>query len=182
MDQWHKLRKYPSYEITQQGDVRNSVTGTILKPQRTPQGYQHVTLCDDMGRHQRSIHSLVAEEFLDNPGNYSEVNHIDGDKTNNCVDNLEWCTRSGNMKHAYKNGLQKPIRDQIERSLSKAVNARKRPVRNIETGECYSSLTECAKKENLARSAVSFHVGGKARKQRFEYADEGGCYNGPTKS
>lgn len=125
MGQWRKLRNYPSYEITRQGEVRNSVTGTILKPQRTPQGYRHVTLCDD---------------------------------------------------------IQKPNREQIEYSLAKAVNARKRPVRNIETGACYSSLAECAKKENLARSAVSFHVGGKARKQRFEYADEGGGCNGPTKS
>ena len=52
------------------------------------------------------IHSLVAICYLENPNKYNEVNHKDGDKHNNCVDNLEWCNRSQNNKHAFTTGLR----------------------------------------------------------------------------
>lgn len=173
MVEWRKISNNSIYEISENGDVRNSNTGRQLKPQ-VSNGYCHVTLCDDTGHHQKLIHRIVAEEFIDNPRCCTQVNHIDGDKKNNRVDNLEWCTSSENMKHAYRTGLQKPIPGQIEYSLSRSAEKRKRPVRNVENGKCYPSIVDCARDEGICHSAVSFHLSGKAKKRRFEYVDEKG--------
>ena len=171
MVEWRTICEYPDYSVSNCGDVRNERTGKVLKNRTVRNGYQIVTLCDDGGHHPCSVHRLVAKEFVENPRNCNTVNHIDGDKSNNNVDNLEWCTQSENMKHAYRTGLQKPIPSQIEHSLSRAAEKRKRPVRNIETGVCYPSIVECAEAEGIVHSAVSFHLAGYAKKRRFEYAD-----------
>lgn len=170
MVEWRIIFEHPMYSISNFGDVCNNETGRILKPCLV-NGYLQVTLCDRNGHHKYLVHRLVAMTFLDNPYAYPQVNHIDGNKTNNCVDNLEWCTGSENMKHAYRTGLQKPIPSQIEYSLSKSAEKRRRPVRNTETGEYYSSIVDCANAEGITHSAVSFHLAGKARKCRFEYVE-----------
>ncbi len=64
------------------------------------------------------IHRLIAEAFIPNPNNYPCVNHINGDKTDNRVDNLEWCTYSHNNKEAYKLGLKKPHKGEINKFKS----------------------------------------------------------------
>lgn len=171
MAKWSIISDYPGYSISDQGQVRNNVTGRILKNCTLNTGYQQVVLCDAEGHHRKAVHRLVAKEFVDNPRGCELVNHIDGNKSNNRFDNLEWCTQSENMQHAYRTGLQKPIRSQIEYSLSRASEKRKRPVRNIETGAYYPSILECANAEGLAHSAVSFHLSGHAKRPRFEYAD-----------
>ena len=71
-------------------------------------GYGYVTMCAHGQTHSATIHSLVARAFIPNPENKPEVNHIDGNKHNNCVENLEWVTRAENMYHARVNGLLRP--------------------------------------------------------------------------
>ena len=73
---------------------------------RSHAGYKTVTIRIDSKTKVCSIHRLVAKTFLPNPNNYKCVNHIDGNKENNAVNNLEWCNYSHNMKHAYRNGLR----------------------------------------------------------------------------
>lgn len=73
-------------------------------------GYYSVKLCRDGACKGFKVHRLLAIAFLPNPNNYPVINHIDGNKLNNSLDNLEWCTISHNMQHAYDTGLKKPSR------------------------------------------------------------------------
>lgn len=89
------------YELNEYGEVRNKLTRKCKKGDVNNCGYQRVVLYDKSnGRYRRVFrHRLVAEHFIPNPLNYREVNHIDGDKTNNHVDNLEWVDRTTNERH-----------------------------------------------------------------------------------
>jgi len=100
---------HPDYLIGSGGTVL-SLKGdevTTLQPSQDRWGYPGVNLYMGGGVKRFKIHRLVAMHFIRRPGNApAEVNHIDGDKTNNCADNLEWTTHSKNMEHAYENGLK----------------------------------------------------------------------------
>lgn len=94
---------YPNYIITQDGRVYNSKRKLFLTPSKSDSGYMFIGLSDGKKRTTFSVHQLVASLFLENPNNYTEVNHKDSDKSNNNIDNLEWISRSDNMKHMFKN-------------------------------------------------------------------------------
>ena len=89
------------YEITTDGKIFNKRFGRYLKPQLNNKGYSRVCLCGKF----YFVHRLVAEKYIPNPNNLPQVNHKDGDKTNNSVDNLEWISNQDNRKHAIENGL-----------------------------------------------------------------------------
>lgn len=78
----------------------------ILKSSFNKYGYLKVTLSNSGKTITRNVHRLIAEAFIPNPENKPCINHKDGDKTNNAVNNLEWCTYSENSKHAYNIGLK----------------------------------------------------------------------------
>jgi len=121
------------YEVSNKGRVRSldtvqtrsngkcicrfKIKGRIPKPFRTGKndGYDTVQLS---GRENRKVHRLVAEAFLDNPLGLPEVNHIDGNKRNNAVENLEWVTGQENVEHAVRMGLMKSGDDVPIRKLS----------------------------------------------------------------
>lgn len=89
------------YSITKFGDVINKRFKKPLKKSLNRDGYEIVSLWDGNKKHTKSVHRLVADVYVDNPYNKPCVNHIDGNKTNNNADNLEWCTYSENEKHSY---------------------------------------------------------------------------------
>lgn len=134
METWKTIDDYPNYEVSNLGKVRNSRTGRVLKQGKHRQGYALVWLSDDEGRHGKSVHRLVAETYIPNPKGKPQVNHIDGNKQNNCVDNLEWNTAKENFAHAWRTSLYTG-RPTV-------------PVRIVETGEIFNSIRECAEAIN----------------------------------
>ena len=101
------IKQYPKYFVTEEGLVFSSKTNKFLKFSYDQQGYQRVGLY--VGNYKSKtikVHRLVAETFIPNPENKSEVNHIDGNKHNNRVDNLEWVSSSENKQHAIHTRLK----------------------------------------------------------------------------
>lgn len=95
-----KIKGYENYEVTTTGEVINTKTGRVLKPGKGRNGYLLVVLCKNGKMKTFRIHRLVAEAFIPNPNNLPQVNHKDEDKTNNHVENLEWCTCEYNVQYS----------------------------------------------------------------------------------
>lgn len=91
------------YEISTLGRIRKVKNGKMFRGHTDISNYTRVSINDKLYR----VHILVAKTFIENPDNKPHVNHKDGQRNNNDVNNLEWCTRSENMKHAYDSGLNK---------------------------------------------------------------------------
>ena len=98
--------KKTNYSVNEEGIIINNISGKILK-QRLQQGYKHVGLHIEHKNRSFRVHRLVAEAFIKNPNNYPYVNHKDGNRQNNNVSNLEWCTPSQNSLHSSKINKQR---------------------------------------------------------------------------
>ena len=123
---WRDIKNYEGiYEVSNLGRIKSiSRNGTIkenriLKPNKV-MGYSQVGLQKYGTRKYKKIHRLVAEAFIPNPENKKEVNHKDGNKANNCVDNLEWVTTSENQLHSYYK-LKNNIKSVIQLSLNNEI-------------------------------------------------------------
>lgn len=118
------------YEISSLGDIKSlkryckSKTGfrvvpeKILKPKIDKYGYLVLHISKNNVRWNITIHRLVAIAFLPNINNYPQINHKDGNKLNNVVENLEWCSASYNVQHSFDNKLNIPIKGS-KRAFSK---------------------------------------------------------------
>ena len=94
------------YELNENGEVRNKITGNYIKGDINNAGYYRVCLYKKPRKERYFRHRLVAELFIPNPNNLPEVNHINGDKSKNCASNLQWCNRTHNEKEAHRTGIK----------------------------------------------------------------------------
>lgn len=143
MEEWRRTRESNIYEVSNEGRVRNRRTGRIMKTSVSSQGYEILQLHYDGTAHTHRVHRLEMDTFYDGDHTGMDVNHIDGNKRNNNINNLEFCDRSANIRHAFQIGL-------------KNSNHRKCKVKIIETGKTFDSLTECASYLGVDRTAVGF--------------------------
>ena len=156
-EQWREWPQDPRIMVSNKGNVVSYRRGSRypLKVYHNNYGYQMVGVGYGSTRTQ-FVHRLVADTWLDNPNHYRDVNHINGDKTDNRAENLEWVTHSQNIRHAYRTGLNKTT-----------------PVRIVETGEVFESIHECAKRIGCSEAHISNCLAGRRsgyRGYHFEYA------------
>lgn len=151
-EQWLPVLGYEQYLVSSFGRVYSLKRERLLSQFNTF-GYLHVALYDGRGNQKTAkVHRLVAEAFLQRRSRKDVVNHIDGDKSHNSLDNLEWCSQSENARHAYASGLKA------------ATN--KRAVKVLETGEVFESLSACAEAIGGSVSTVSNCLAGKNKSHR----------------
>lgn len=96
---WNRITGFPNYGINMSGEIYSFTTRKKLKPWEQRNGYLIVRLFKGGKSFSKYVHRLVGEVFLDNPDNLPEINHKDGNRQNNNVENLEWTSRSDNMLH-----------------------------------------------------------------------------------
>lgn len=164
-----RFGEYPSYRVTKSGKVFSYRQGNILKPLSIildSSGYPIVKLYDDINKRRTiAVHRLIADTFIPNPNNLECINHKDEDKTNNSVDNLEWCTKSYN--NCYNNKAVKIGLKLRESSPSKkAVNQMDENGTIINT---YKSVREAARSLGNVRKDSNIVNGIKTHQKRYGY-------------
>jgi hypothetical protein len=101
MEMWKTVESSPNYKVSNLGSIKNTKTGKMLKVATNNSGYKLVCLSTENKKQTGYIHRLVAEAFIDTnlDTRTSVVNHIDGNKSNNIIENLEWATYAENAYH-----------------------------------------------------------------------------------
>lgn len=145
---WHNIMGFPGYWINKKGEVLGRKgEKRVLSPNL--KGYLYLTIRHSEGRKILYVHRLVAKYFLSNENNYEEVNHINGNKNDNRVENLEWCNRKHNINHAIRTGLiQHPKGQDVHNSK----------LTNEEVVDIYTSnlsLSELSSKYNVCKTTIS---------------------------
>lgn len=143
---WKDVEGYEGlYQVSNFGRVKRVTTGRILKGGKDKYGYLIVNLYKNSVGSIKTIHRLVAEAFIPNPENKPQVNHVDENKTNNSLDNLEWMTAKENTNHGTRN-------ERSGKSQSIPIIAT-----NLKTGESmeFYGSNECARQLGLHQASIT---------------------------
>lgn len=148
-----------NYDISRDGTVRNRTSKFVIK--NRPGGTSaYLVVMVNVGRKKtRSLllHRLIAKAFIPNPEGKAQVNHINGIKTDNRIENLEWCSQSENIQHMYDTGLKK-YRPLHYKGKFGSEHNRSKSVKCTETGMVYGSMSEAARELKIDISSVSWSI------------------------
>ena len=144
---WKNIDKHENYEVSNYGKVRNVLSKKERKQHNNGKGYLKVNL----NGKSLYVHRIVAIAFLSNPELKRTVNHIDCDKSNNNLKNLEWATHKENISHAWDNGLHKKTMEFAKRG---------KIVIDLSTGIFYDTIEEAAFARCLNSSTLSYYIRG----------------------
>lgn len=159
MEIWKEVEGFPNYKVSNLGRVKSKHKNYIKATRIKNSGYEMTDLYNNGKQKTVMIHRLVAKNFIPNLEGKETVNHKDGNKLNNRVDNLEWMTFSEQNKHFYASGLKS------EKNIKKAVKAMNeanyKKIRCINDGIIYISISEAARKTGVSTSQICSYLKGK---------------------
>lgn len=177
---WVKIQRNNNYSINEKGEVRNDIKGNIKKPTLNKRnGYYYYDLYEGNNRKKVPVHRLVAEAFIPNPDNKPTVDHKDGNRQNNSIENLRWASFSEQNSRFNTNG----VRSQRVRAIHYKEERNPRGGGHISWGEIdnvlyFNSISECAKHfgsdiGNISLRLKNGEIGlrGKTRAWLIEYVD-----------
>lgn len=152
---WRKILNCKDCEVSDEGEIRKTSTGMIYKTQINKNGYKQIGLITLEGKSKKFyVHRLVAEYFCNNVDLKKDVNHKNGDKTDNRAVNLEWCTRGENLKHSYQ-VLKRPPNIPSLKKVAK--------IKDGKIIEVYSSIAEASRKNNTCYQNISAVINGRQK-------------------
>lgn len=144
-EKWQTIIGYENYQISNLGRVKSAKRGTIRKLQTDKNGYKFIVLRKNNKHKLLLIHRLVATAFLPNPHNYLFINHLDENKSNNSVENLQWCSFSYNINYGTRN--QRIAESKYKPVIKYSVNG--------EYLTEYKSIKHAADENGIKRSVIS---------------------------
>lgn len=157
--EWRKVPGWPCYSVSDLGDVRRDKSGRILAGGKDKDGYRQVILSYKGKRKGIKVHRLIALTFIPNPDNKPMINHIDGNKTNNNVSNLEWVTNQENQDHFWRViDSEEHHRKRVETHKGKGLlsdNPNAKAVVCIELNKTFSTLIEAEKATGVKYTKIS---------------------------
>lgn len=152
MEEWKRINNYPNYEISNYGNIRNSITKIKIIPYKR-KGYLFIKVSNTIKRQEYRVHRLVGIYFIANPNNYPDINHKDENKENNHFSNLEWCTKQYNNTYGTR----------IDKAKQKLfIKVQKYSKDNIFIEE-YNSIDEAGLLNNILPCNISNVLNGKQK-------------------
>lgn len=139
------VERNPNYTVDRQGIVRNTHTGRIMAQYKDRDGYLYVLLTNQKQRKKHFVHRLVANAFIPNPESKPQVNHINGSKSDNTLNNLEWASNSENQYHSrYCLGNYSGFPDRAVTCMDTMTTYESTRAAWRDTGVSYCHISECA--------------------------------------